>query len=728
MNKTCEREPALPLKYRGPDETIRLVHHDEEDASTMECPAYLRDLNFAQRAAVEYGVSDGAASHISGPLLIIAGAGTGKTNTLAHRAAHLILTGTVAERILLLTFTRRAAEAMTRRAQRILAAARATHKSSVLGSGGEFAWSGTFHAIGNRFLREYADSIGLDPSFTVLDRSDSEDRLNLVRNDLGLAKKDARFPRKHTCLAIYSHTVNACCALTDTLESAFPWCAEWEAELKELFRGYVEAKQHDNVLDYDDLLLYWAHMMAEPTFAELIGERFDHVLVDEYQDTNALQAQILLRMRPDGRGLAVVGDDAQSIYTFRAATVRNILDFPKQFTPPAHVVTLEQNYRSTEPILEACNAVIAQASEGFRKELFSNKPSGERPQLVVAADEAAQVEYIVERVLEYRETGIDLKRQAVLFRAGHHHSDQLEVELAHLGIPFVKYGGLKFLEAAHVKDMLSVLRWIENPRDRIAAFRVLQLLPGIGPATARNALDHLSGNNWNFALLNGFTVPPAALPHWPELCKLLSRLRNEATPWAGQIGLVRQWYLPHLERLHDNAGARAVDLDQMEQIAGSYATRASFLTELTLDPPQATSAEAGSPHLDEDSLVLSTIHSAKGQEWDAVFILNVTDGCIPSDMAVGRPEEIEEERRLLYVAMTRARQHLHLVQPSRFFRTRQHRYADGYVLAMRSRFIPDGILDLFERRAHSRTGDPWASRLNARIQINVAARMREIWN
>jgi DNA helicase-2/ATP-dependent DNA helicase PcrA len=616
---------------------------------------------------------------------------------------------------------------MTSRAQRILAAARASSKLKASGPGGEIAWSGTFHAIGSRLLREYADSIRLDPSFTVLDRADSADRLNLVRNDIGLAKKEARFPRKATCLAIYSHTVNACCPLTDTLKSAFPWCAEWEAELKELFRGYIEAKQCDNVLDYDDLLLYWAHMMEEPALARLVGERFDHVLVDEYQDTNALQAQILLRMKPDGRGLAVVGDDAQSIYSFRAATVRNILDFPKQFAPPAHVVTLEQNYRSTEPILEACNAVMAQATDGFRKQLFSNKPSGERPQLVVAADEAAQVEYVVERVLEHREAGIDLKRQAVLFRAGQH-SDQLEVELARRGIPFVKYGGLKFLEAAHVKDMLSVLRWIENPRDAIAGFRILQLLPGVGPATARSALAHLSGTGWNFAFLNAFLPPPAAAPHWPKLCALLSRLRNEATPWAGQIGLVRQWYLPHLERLHDNVSARAADLDQLEQIAGTYATRGSFLTELTLDPPQGTSAEAGPSHLDEDYLVLSTIHSAKGQEWDVVFVLNVTDGCIPSDMAVGTREQIEEERRLLYVAMTRARQHLHLVQPSRFFRTHQHRHADGHVLAMRSRFIPDGILNLFERRARSRGGHASASKSESQIRINLAARMREMWN
>jgi DNA helicase-2/ATP-dependent DNA helicase PcrA len=255
---------------------------------------------------------------------------------------------------------------MTRRAERILAEARGMATPGAFGPSGEIAWSGTFHAIGNRLLREYADSIGLDPSFTVLDRADSEDRLNLVRSDLGLAKKQARFPRKQTSLAIYSHTVNACCPLTDTLESAFPWCAEWEAELKGLFRAYVEAKQRDNVLDYDDLLLFWAHMMDVPALARLVGERFDHILVDEYQDTNALQAQILLHMKPDGRGLAVVGDDAQSIYSFRAATVRNILDFPKQFAPPAHVVTLVQNYRSTEPILKACNAVIAQATEGFR--------------------------------------------------------------------------------------------------------------------------------------------------------------------------------------------------------------------------------------------------------------------------------------------------------------------------------------------------------------------------
>ena len=358
----------------------------------MSCPAHLHSLNDAQRAAVECGISNAGGVQSPGPLLIIAGAGTGKTNTLAHRIAHLILNGAAPDRILLLTFTRRAAAEMTRRTQATLARSRAAAKPTGLAAAGEICWSGTFHAIANRLLREHAQTIAIDPSFTVLDRGDAADRLDFVRNELGLAKTQARFPRKETCLSIYSHTVNARCPVTETLKGAFPWCAEWEPELKRLFRAYVEAKQSENVLDYDDLLLYWADMMEEPAIAQLVGERFDHVLVDEYQDTNALQVQILLRMKPDGGGLTVVGDDAQSIYSFRAASVRNILDFPKQFSPPAQVITLEQNYRSTEPILDACNAVLGQASEGFRKALFSGKPGGERPQLVVAADETAQVD------------------------------------------------------------------------------------------------------------------------------------------------------------------------------------------------------------------------------------------------------------------------------------------------------------------------------------------------
>ena len=652
---------------------------------------HLKALNPCQRAAAEYG-ADALPREIPGPLLIIAGAGTGKTTTLAHRVAHLIVRGADPKRILLLTFTRRAAESMTRRAEQIVA-----QVAKPAGPHGRVAWSGTFHAIANRLLRRHADAVGLDPAFTVLDRSDSADLLNILRNELGYAKQAARFPRKDTCLAIYSHAVSSGAPLEQTLERAFPWCAAWPEELRRLFRAYVDAKQRQHVLDYDDLLLYWFHLMQAEDPAQGVRCRFDHVLVDEYQDTNALQAGILRGLKPDGRGLTVVGDDAQSIYSFRAATVRNILDFPAQFDPPAHVVILEQNYRSTQPILDAANGVIALAPERFAKRLFSIRPSEQRPLLVATRDEQAQADVVVERVLELREAGVELKRQAVLMRAAHH-SDLLEVELARRNIPFVKYGGLKFLEAAHVKDVLCVLRWAENPRDEIAAFRVLQLLPGMGPAHARRLEDRFAAAQADFESLAALPVPDAARAAWPAFCDLMLGLRR-ATQWPGQVATVRRWYEPQLERLYDAPQLRAADLEQLEQLSAGHASRQGFLTELTLDPPDALGDEAGDPLLDEDYLVLSTIHSAKGLEWDVVFVLNVVDGCIPSDMATGTPQEIDEERRLLYVAMTRARDFLFILQPHRFY-TRGRNDGDRHVYAARTRFIPAEVALLFDRVAN----------------------------
>src|SRR5499427_8798914 len=409
----------------------------------MAAISHLDALNPDQRRAVEHGVAvDG---HVGTPLLVIAGAGSGKTNTLAHRVAHLIVNGADPRRIMLLTFSRRAAAEMSRRVERIVKQVLPDQGWLMVGA---LNWSGTFHAIGARLLREYASCIGLDPSFSIHDREDSGDLISLVRHDLGFSRTEKRFPMKGTCLSIYSRAVNAETPLGEVLESAFPWCAEWEAELRRLFAAYVEAKQKQNVLDYDDLLLYWAQMMSEASLAEDLSARFDHVLVDEYQDTNRLQASILLALKPDGKGLTVVGDDAQSIYSFRAATVRNILDFPGQFSPKAEVVTLERNYRSTQPILAAANAVINLASERFMKNLWSDRASAQRPQLVNVADDTAQAGYIVERILENREEGTGLKSQAVLFRASHH-SAPLEIELARRNIPFVKFGGLKFLEAAH---------------------------------------------------------------------------------------------------------------------------------------------------------------------------------------------------------------------------------------------------------------------------------------
>ncbi len=692
--------------------------------SLAHLEGHLEGLNPEQRRAVEHGfVERGAGA--PGPLLVIAGAGSGKTMTLAHRVAHLIVKGAEPRRILLMTFSRRAAAEMTRRVERILWT---LTRQRIGGATSALSWAGTFHAMGARLLRLYAREIGLDPAFTIHDREDSADLLNLLRHQLGFSKTKARFPTKGTCLAIYSRSTNAEQPLEEVLRTSFPWCADWAQALKQLFAAYVEAKQRQSVLDYDDLLAYWAQMMSDPGLAAEIGGRFDHVLVDEYQDTNRLQASILLALKPDGRGLTVVGDDAQAIYSFRAATVRNILDFPGCFRPPAAVVTLERNYRSTAPILAAANAVIALGGERFTKNLWTEKCGGERPRLVTVCDEADEARYIVERVLENRETGVTLKSQAILFRASHQ-SGPLEVELTRRNIPFVKFGGLKFLEAAHVKDLLAVLRLVENPRDRISAFRVLQLIPGVGPGSAERVLDAIGAAADPLGALSRVPPPPRAGQHWTHFLEMVADLCAGRAGWPAEMERVRLWYEPHLERAYDDALPRRADLLELEGIAAGYLSRERFLTELTLDPPEATSGEAGRPLLDEDTLILSTIHSAKGREWRAVFVLNAVDGCIPSDLATGTAAEIEEERRLLYVAMTRAEDELHLIVPQRFFTHGQSAYGDRHVYAARTRFIPERLLPLFDRATWPAPAMELAEDGPPRQtpRLDVGARMRSLW-
>ncbi|MEI2297006.1 ATP-dependent helicase [Ensifer sp. MJa1] len=685
--------------------------------------AYLEKLNDRQREAVVHGVGlpEGQAG---GPLLIIAGAGSGKTNTLAHRVAHLIVNGADPRRILLMTFSRRAAAEMTRRVGRICRQVLGDNAAVMTDALG---WAGTFHGIGARILRIYAEQIGLGPDFTIHDREDSADLMNLVRHELGFSKTDNRFPTKGTCLAIYSRIVNSESSITDVLKSAYPWVTGWDDELKALFAGYVEAKQAQNVLDYDDLLLYWAQMVSNADLAEDIGKRFDHVLVDEYQDTNRLQASILMSLKPGGHGLTVVGDDAQSIYSFRAATVRNILDFPNAFSPaPADVITLDRNYRSTQPILAAANGVIGLARERFTKNLWTDRESEQRPMLVTVKDEADQAAHIVEQVLANREIGILLKQQAVLFRSSSH-SGTLEVELTRRNIPFVKFGGLKFLDSAHVKDLLAVLRFAQNPRDRVAGFRLLQMLPGIGPQTAGKILDAIADDPEPLASLAEVPAPPKTGEDWAAFVDLVSSLRRAEAGWPGEIGAARSWYEPYLDRIHEDADTRKADLLQLEQIAAGYHNRERFLTELTLDPPDATSDQAGVPLLDEDYLILSTIHSAKGQEWRSVFMLNVVDGCIPSDLGVGTSAELEEERRLLYVGMTRARDSLSLITPQRFFTHGQNAQGDRHVYASRTRFIPATLLQFFETTSWPKVSAAASERSAKQIRIDVGARMRSMW-
>jgi DNA helicase-2/ATP-dependent DNA helicase PcrA len=640
-------------------------------------------LNPSQLEAVTAG---------EGPILVIAGAGTGKTWTLACRVAYLIERGVPAERILLLTFSRRAAREMLSRAGRLV-----SHTSTAK------VWGGTFHAIANRLLRLHARALGLSPDFTVLDQADMADLIDLIRGERHPVrdKLERRFPKKDTLVAMYSRMVNAGEGLSTVLEHAFPWCVEDADGIRAIFSEYTQRKRAENVLDYDDLLLYWRALGTTPA-GRTAGLQFEHVLVDEYQDTNPLQAQILQSLRAENRNLMVVGDDAQAIYAFRAASVRNILDFPIHF-PGSRRITLEQNYRSTRPILDVSNAVIAQARERFPKNLWPVRPGGARPVLLTCADDNEQSVQVCEQVLEHREQGVPLRGQAVLFRSGHH-SDVLELELTRRNIPFVKYGGLKFLESAHIKDVLAVLRVLENPRDEVSWFRVLQLLDGVGPASARSMMQSIGVRDADSAPLQNLLNSP---PRVPEAARgALDRLREaigdcmrEGTtlPPSAEIARIRRFCEPIVQQRYSSPQARLQDIEQLERVAGAHTARGRFLSELALDPPSSTSDLAGPPLLDEDYLILSTVHSAKGGEWDVVHVIHAADGMIPSDMATSEKEEIEEERRLFYVALTRARDNLYVYFPLRFYR-RPRGLDDSHHFAQLTRFLPETVQLLFDRR------------------------------
>jgi DNA helicase II / ATP-dependent DNA helicase PcrA len=642
----------------------------------------LGELNPRQKEAAKSG---------DGPLLIVAGAGSGKTRTLACRVSFLLSQGIAPQRIMLLTFTRRAAEEMLKRA---------TYLAEVDSSLSRQIWGGTFHAIANRLLRIYSKSIGLNPGFTILDRSDSEDLINVIRNEISLSNKDKRFPRKGTCMSIYSRRVNGADSLEALLKKDFPWCLLWQKELNTLFGEYARRKQKQNLLDYDDLLLYWYQLLKEEALANEVGGRFDHILVDEYQDTNPIQSGILLGMRRKNKNITVVGDDAQSIYGFRSATVRNMLDFPVQF-PGAKVVTLEQNYRSMPPILETTNLVIAQAHERYTKELWTDRKGGTKPELVTCVDESQQDEAVIKRVLEHYEQGIPLKQQAVLFRAASH-SNSLELALGRHNIPFHKYGGLRFLETAHVKDLISILRIMENPRDEISWFRILQLLDGVGPSTAGSIIRHISENDFRPSSLSSYHAPASASEGISAMAALLTQLESLGNDVPSvQLDLISKFYIPLLERNYEDPEPRAADIEHLGQLAQRYSTRGEFLNELVLDPPVSTGDIAGPPLKDEDWLVLSTIHSAKGLEWDAVYLIHAADGNLPSDLATGDDEEIEEELRLTYVAMTRAKNFLYVLWPLRYYHktsplTDNHNYAQlcrfftGQITATMECLVPPG--------------------------------------
>lgn len=614
---------------------------------------WLDELNEHQRRAATYPAKT--------PLRIVAGAGSGKTRTLAARVAWLIESGVPAERIMLLTFTRRASAEMLRRASGL------TADRSIAS-----VWGGTFHSIANRLLRQYGESVGLVPGFTVLDQGDVADLFGIVRMESGAAAGRKRFPQKATIASIYSRVINAQVAVADTVEERFPWCLDHVDAIKDIVRRYTERKKVNNTVDYDDLLLYLRGLLTSPMGGS-VRSMFDHVLVDEYQDTNAVQVDILEALVGADGALTVVGDDAQAIYGFRAASADNLLHFDQRFRSVV-TVKLEQNYRSTPQILDLANYVMTHAKGIVPKNLWSAQQDSVKPTVHTCIDEATQADVICDLVLERREVGIALHDQAVLFRSGHH-ADGLEIELARRNIPFVKYGGLKFIEAAHVKDLVAMLRILDNPRDELAWHRVLEMIPGVGPKTAARILETVTASAEDGAtgLLTAFCrgdflISGDARSWISRLADAFEKATGDGVepPVPVQIEYLGDVLADLLTARYDNVAVRLGDLDQLHALSTEYTSRSQFIAELTLEPPDSTS-QVSDPHLDDDYLILSTIHSAKGGEWDSVYIMHAADGNLPSDLALGDADGLEEERRLFYVALTRAKNNLHVLYPQRFY-------------------------------------------------------------
>jgi DNA helicase-2/ATP-dependent DNA helicase PcrA len=684
-------------------ETLK-VYPPRQRADVAASPRdFSSELNLQQAAA---------ATHKDGPLLIIAGAGTGKTRTLVYRVAHLIERGVAAERILLLTFTRRAAQEMLSRVERLV------------GSSSKRVHGGTFHATAHRLLRRYGPAAGLAKDFTIMDQGDSADLMQLSRAQLGYGAKTKRFPKKESLQYVYSRHINTGISVEDIIRDEYPQFIDYLGDFGKIYADYTSRKQERNLVDYDDLLLFWALLLeAAPELAKKISGMYDHVLVDEYQDTNVLQARILRGMCSSHSNITVVGDDAQSIYSFRGANFRNILDFPKQFDG-ATTVALEQNYRSTQPILHVTNTLISRAAERFTKSLWTERTGGETPWLVAARDEQQQTQFVVDRILELHEEGTPLHEIAVLFRAGYMSAD-LEIELTNRKIPFEKWGGLKFLEAAHVKDVLAFLRILENPRDEVSWYRLLLLLPGIGDATARAAIDSMAAAAWESAAFGRYAPPPRARAAHAALVDLLDALRNgpvqDEAQVSAEIARVRLLYDNVLRERYDRVEPRLADLDQLQIIAGGYPDRATFLSALALEPPQATQDLPGGSKEEEDCLVLSTAHSAKGKEWDAVFVIWAVDGWFPSARCLNSDEETEEERRLMYVALTRARNYLSVTYPLNAYSSR--RGAD-YSLDQLCRFIDRGVRDNMQRVALGADNAPAKEELPKQPVLDLRALLR----
>jgi DNA helicase-2/ATP-dependent DNA helicase PcrA len=624
---------------------------------------YRKELNDAQYAA---------ATSVEGPCLVIAGAGTGKTRTLVYRVARLIDIGVDPRTILLLTFTRRAAEEMLRRA------------SLLIDNRCDKVSGGTFHSFANTVLRHYGRKIELEPSFSIMDRPDSEDLIQMIRTELGLNAKEKRFPRKQTVGEIFSMALNKQWTISDLIERDYPHLYDFLDDLLRLYERYVEYKKTRGLLDYDDLLIKLKELLEkDEATRRRLSETYRFIMVDEYQDTNRLQADIVRLLAAAHDNVMVVGDDAQSIYSFRGANFRNIMDFPKDF-PGAKIISLEENYRSTQPILDVTNEIISRASEKYEKHLFTSKKEGESPLLIQAESEQMQSRFICQRVLELREEGVPLWDIAVLFRSSFHSFD-LEIELTRHNIPFVKRGGFQFMETAHIKDLLAHLRVLANPQDAISWGRVLSLLEGVGPQASQKITNWIMDASHPIGRLRSFEAKGKVAQGLKTLAQVLEVALEPERP-AESAQYLMQYYGPILKKNHpEDYPKRMRDLEHFLGMTERYRSLERLITDMALEPPTDSVDSALAVDPDEGPLVLSTIHSAKGLEWHSVFIIWALEGRFPSYYNINTPEELEEERRLLYVAATRAKENLYITYPVKIFDRGM-----GTVLSRPSQFL-EGI-------------------------------------
>ena len=626
---------------------------------------YEGELNPAQLEAVR---------SIDGPHLVIAGAGSGKTRILVYRVAYLVEQGIKPDEILLLTFTRKAAGEMLSRS------------SLILDDRCQNVSGGTFHSFANMILRRYGRHINLPANFTILDASDAESAVNLVRADLGFGKIDRRFPKKRALLNIISKSVNKAEDITQVTDAEYPHFLEYSAEISKIKDNYIKYKQKNALLDYDDLLVYLKNLLSENNgMREKLSARFKYIMVDEYQDTNKLQAEIIYLLLCEHDNIMVVGDDSQSIYSFRGANFRNIIDFPRVLKN-TRIITLEENYRSVQPILDLTNKVIAHSSEKFEKILFTKKKRGSLPVYIDAEDENSQSGYIVQKLLELTAKGVSLSEIAVLFRAGWHSND-LEIELTRQNIPFLKYGGQRFVEAAHVKDLISHMRIAQNRFDEISWRRALLLIRGVGQKSAERIVQGVVSGKGDIPLADNILKKA---PEINRLNSLLKSIDKRLHSPAQIVGAVSKYYEPLLKENYDDFHKRAIDLDSLARIAARYTSLEEFLVDMALEPPEKSIIDASERQSRKDSLVLSTVHSAKGLEWHSVFVIYVADGHIPAYQAFGNDDSIEEERRLFYVAMTRAKENLYLLRPVMDRSARSYAIGSGSVFTRVSRFLEEG--------------------------------------